>query len=101
MEEEEGRGPGMTRCEGGREVGGSGRRQDPGAVASGRAARGQGSGVSVEGGWYAKMAGELARGIRKRKKKWDWPKATVPPSNSLKKFKWICINDGFPQLHKL
>jgi hypothetical protein len=90
MEEEEGRGPGMARREGGREVGGgSDRRQDPGAVASGRAAQGQRSGASVEGARYGKMAGGLARGIRKRKKKWARPKATVSSSNYSKKFIWV------------
>jgi hypothetical protein len=36
-----------------------------GTVASGQAAREQGSGVSVEGGQYGEMAGGLARGKRK------------------------------------
>jgi hypothetical protein len=48
---------------------------------------GQGSGASMEGGHYGKMASGLARGIRKRKKKWARPKATMPPSNYSKKFK--------------
>jgi hypothetical protein len=53
--------------------GGSGRRQVPGATAPGRAARGQRSGVSMEGAWYGKMVGGLARGNKKKNEKENGP----------------------------
>jgi hypothetical protein len=44
----------------------------------------------MEGAQYRKMAGGLAQGNKKKmKKKWARPKATVPPSNYSKNFKWV------------
>jgi hypothetical protein len=43
--------------------------------------------MSVVGARYREMAGGWPR--EKKKKKWAWPKATVPLSNYSKILKWV------------
>jgi hypothetical protein len=71
-------------------------------VAPGRAAWEQGSGASVEGARYGEMAGGLARGRKKEKKRNGLdPRQQchllIIQKNS-NRFKLICLKDGLPVL---